>query len=180
MAHRSWLLVTYKVPPEPSKNRVGFWRKLKSMGGVYLQSGVCLLPKTDENGRHLKILENDISKAGGEAVILETIALDRLQEDKVIGRFKADREEEYREFLDKCGDFDAEMAKETKAKHFTYAELEENEVDLKKLQHWLEKIKRLDFYEAKSRSECEKRLRGCEALLEAYARCVFEAHDENR
>lgn len=176
----TWLLLTYKVPPEPAARRVALWRKLKGMGGVYLQNGVCLLPKTDDHVRRLKMLENDIAGMAGESVILETIALDRSQEDKVLTRFKADRDEEYVEFIDKCDDFEAEIAKETAAEHFTYAELEENDVDLKKLQGWLDKIKKLDFYGAERRDEADQRLRGCETLLDEYARRVFDAHDENR
>lgn len=176
----SWLLLTYKVPPEPARGRVALWRKLKGMGAVYLQSGVCLLPKTDDHVRRLKIIENDIAEMSGEAVILETTALNRAQEQKVVARFKADRDEDYTEFLDKCNDFEAEIAKEIKARHFTYAELEENDADLRKLQGWLGKIKRLDFYGAPLRSEAEQRLEACESLLEAYAQRVFDAHDENR
>ena len=97
----------------------------------------------------------------------------------MVARFKADRNEEYVEFLDKCRDFEAEIAKETDAQHFTYAELEENDVDLKKLQSWLEKIVKLDFYGATLAVEAAKRLKGCEALLDAYAQRVFEEHDEN-
>lgn len=79
-----WLLLTYKVPAEPASKRVALWRRLKSMGAVYLQNGVCLLPETDDHVRRLKMLENDIAEIGGEAVILEAVALDRLQEDKVV------------------------------------------------------------------------------------------------
>ena len=180
MATMSWLLLTYKVPPEPAAKRIALWRRLKGMGAVYLQNGVCLLPKTDDHARRLKMLENDIGAMGGDAVILETIALDRSQDDKVVGRFKADRDEAYREFIDKCDDFEAEIAKETAAEHFTYAELEENDVDLKKLQGWLEKIGKLDFYGAALASEAAERLKQCEGLLDAYAQRVFNAHDENR
>jgi hypothetical protein len=180
MPVQTWLSLTYKVPPEPSKKRIALWRRLKGMGAVYLQSGMCLLPKTDDHVRRLKMLENDIAEMGGEAVILETVALDRAQEDKVITRFKIDRDEEYEEFLDKCNDFEAEIAKETAARHFTYAELEENDVDLKKLQGWLEKIRKLDFYGASFATQAEERLKKCEEILDAYAQRVFEAHDENR
>ncbi|RUY19887.1 chromate resistance protein ChrB, partial [Mesorhizobium sp. M7A.F.Ca.US.001.04.2.1] len=92
----TWLLLTYKVPPEPATKRVALWRRLKGMGAIYLQNGVCLLPKTDDHVRRLKMLENDVSKMGGESVILETVALDRAQEDKVVARFKADRDDQYR------------------------------------------------------------------------------------
>lgn len=180
MVTQAWLLLTYKVPPEPAARRIALWRRLKGMGAVYLQNGVCLLPKTDDHVRRLKMLENEASEMGGEAVILETVALDRAQEEKVVGRFKADRDEAYREFIDKCADFEGEIAKERAANHFTYAELEENDVDLKKLQGWFEKIRKLDFYGAALGAEAEERLHACETLLDAYARQVFEAHDENR
>src|SRR6266851_4032166 len=180
MASPSWLLLTYKVPPEPAAKRVALWRRLKGMGAVYLQNGVCLLPKTDDHARRLKMLENEVAEIGGDAVILETVALDRAQEEKVVGRFKADRDEAYREFIDKCDDFEAEIAKETTTEHFTYAELEENDVDLKKLQGWLAKIGKLDFYGGEMAGEAAERLKKCEALLDAYAQRVFNAHDENR
>lgn len=180
MATISWLLLTYKVPPEPAAKRVGLWRRLKSLGAVYLQNGVCLLPKTDDHIRRLKMLENDISEMGGEAFILETVALDRSQEDRVVARFKADRDEQYREFIRRCADFEAEIAKERATNKFTYAELEEEDTDLKKLQAWLEKIRKLDFYGATLASDAADRLRVCEELLESYAQQVFDAHDENR
>ena len=176
----SWLLLTYKVPPEPAARRIAIWRKLKGMGAVYLQNGVCLLPKTAEHLRRLKMLEKDVEGAQGESVLLETVGLDRGQEEKVVGRFRADRDEAYGEFIDKCDDFEREVAKEIAASHYTYAELEENDVDLKKLQGWLVKIERLDFYGGEKAEEARDRLKGCEAVLNDYARRVFAAHDENR
>lgn len=172
--------MTYKVPPEPAAKRVALWRRLKGMGAVYLQNGVCLLPKTDDHMRRLKMMENDIAGMEGDCVILQTIALDRAQEDKVIARFKADRDDEYREFLGRCQGFEEEIAKERAINKFTYAELEEEDTDLKKLQSWFEKIRKLDFYGATLADEAAKRLHVCEVLLDAYAKQVFESHDENR
>jgi hypothetical protein len=180
MATTSWLLLTYKVPPEPSRGRIALWRKLKGMGAVYLQNGVCLLPKTDDHLRKLKILENDITEMAGEAVLLETVGLDQRQQEKVIERFNHDRNEGYQEFIGRCTDFEAEIAKETGAKHFTYGELEENDEDLKKLRGWLDKICKLDFYGAPLAREATAHLERCEILLDTYARKVFAAQEENR
>ncbi|MEO5759822.1 MAG: Chromate resistance protein ChrB [Mesorhizobium sp.] len=179
MVVTTWLLLTYKVPPEPPGKRVALWRRLKGMGAVYLQNGVCVLPKTDDHVRRLKMLENDIREMNGEAVILETVALDRLQEEKVVLRFREDRDEQYREFIGRCAGFEAEIAKEFSINKFTYAELEEEDTDLKKLQGWLEKIRKLDFYGAPLAEEASARLRACEVLLEGYAQRVFDAHNEN-
>jgi hypothetical protein len=174
----TWLLLTYKMPPEPAAKRIAIWRKLKGMGAVYLQNGVCVLPKSDDHVRRLKMIENDIREAKGESVILETVALDRMQEDKVVSRFKADRDDAYLEFIDKCDDFEREVAKEIAASHYTFAELEENDVDLKKLQGWLGKIEKLDFYGGERAGEARGRLKGCEAVLDDYARRVFNAQDD--
>ena len=92
MDTQHWLLLTYKVPSEPAKRRVALWRRLKGMGAVYLQQGVCLIPKTDEHARRLKMLTNDIAEMDGESVLLETVAVDRVQADKVVARFMADRD----------------------------------------------------------------------------------------
>lgn len=180
MARPTWLLLTYKVPPEPAKKRVALWRKIKGMGAVYLQNGVCLLPRTDSHLRRLKMIENEIAEMGGEAVLLETVGLDRAQEDKVMARFDADRNEAYREFIERCDGFEAEIARESAGGKFTFAELQENDEDLKKLRSWLEKIRKLDFYGASLAGEANKRMAACEALLDAFAKQVFEAQEENR
>lgn len=168
--------MTYKVPPEPAAKRVALWRRLKGMGAVYLQNGVCLLPQTQEHMRQLKMLENDAAEMGGETVLLVTTSLDKAQEDKVIARFKADRDDQYREFIGKCEGFEAEIAREIAKEKFTYAELEEEDNDLKKLQSWVEKIKSLDFYDAPLAATASERLTACEELLADYARRVFHAN----
>lgn len=180
MATETWFLLTYKVPPEPNRRRVALWRKLKGLGALYLQSGVCLLPKTDDHLRALKVIENEIAEMEGEAVLLESAPLDKAQGEKVVARFRAERNEQYGELVDKCADFEAEIAKEVAADHFTYAEIEENDEDLKKLKTWYTKIKALDFYDAPLASEAAARISACEALLDGYAHQVFARQDENR
>lgn len=55
-----------------------------------------------------------------------------------------------------------------------------NDVDLKKLQGWLAKIGKLDFYGAERAVQAEEWLKGCADVLDDYARRVFDAHYENR
>ena len=176
----AWLLLTYKVPTEPSKFRVAIWRRIRSLGAVYMQNSICVLPKTTDHQRQLRMVQADIESAGGEAVIFETLALDPKQEARVVGYFKQDREQDYEEFLDKCADYKKEVDKEVKADHYTFAELKENDEDLKKLKNWLERIKTLDFYGAPARATAEKQLTECEELLESYANEVFEREQSVR
>lgn len=175
-----WLLLTYKLPPEPARKRVSVWRKLKGMGAIYLQGGVCLLPKTDDHLRRLKVLENEIAEAEGEALLLATVGLDQKQQDKIVARFNAERDEEYKEFIEKCVAFEEEIAEETRVQHFTFAELGENEQELMKFKSWIEKIQKLDFCKAPRAGEAAERLLRSEAILDAYAQNVFAAQEENR
>lgn len=180
MVASQWLLLTYKVPPEPARKRIALWRKIKGLGAVYLQNGVCVLPRTDEHLRRLKMIENEIVRMGGEAVLLETVALDRPQQQKVLARFNADRNEAYQEFIERCDGFEAEIARESAAGKFTYAELEENDEDLKKLRTWFEKIRKLDSHNASLAGTATKRLARCATLLDRFSQQVFEAQEENR
>jgi len=91
------VLLAYKVSPEPTRTRVGIWRRIKSLGAVYLQSSVCIPACTSDHERQLKLLQNEIVQAGGIADVLETTALDKQQEVAIVRRFQQDREAQYRE-----------------------------------------------------------------------------------
>ena len=170
----SWLLLIYKVPAEPTKVRVGIWRRIRGLGAVYIQNGISVLPASNEHQRQLRMVQSDIEQAGGEAVIFETLALDTRQEELVVSRFKHDRDQDYEEFLDKCADYKREVQKEVDANHYTFAELRENDEDLKKLKNWLDRIKALDFYGAPAKGAADQQLGECEAMLDAYANEVYE------
>ncbi|HTN48323.1 MAG TPA: Chromate resistance protein ChrB [Burkholderiaceae bacterium] len=169
-----WLLLAYKVANEPSKLRVGLWRRLRGMGAVYIQGGVCVLRNTSEYQRQLRALQGEVLRAGGEAVLFEVLPLDPKQQALVVDRFKRDRDDDYEEFLDKCSDFKREVQKEVKASHYSFAELQENEEDLKKLRNWLAKIEALDHFGASARALAERELSACEQVLDAYANTVFD------
>lgn len=179
MGTANWLLLAYKMPPEPARTRIAIWRKLKGMGAVYLQNGVCVLPRSDDHLRRLKVVENEIEQAGGEAILLSADGLDQRQAEKVVGRFNADRDEEYRELISKCEAYQAEIAEETRVRHLTYAELGENEQEFAKLKTWYAKIAQNDYYEAPLANSAREWLKRCENILEAYAQNVFSAHEES-
>lgn len=172
-------MLSYKVPSEPARHRMAVWRRLKSLGAIYLNNGVCLLPSDTDHLRQVKILANEIVEMGGEAVVLESAPIDPGQRERVVERFRADRDEAYHEVIERCAGFEAEIERESAAGKFTYAELEENDEDLKKLRTWFEKIEKLDFYEAPQGPIAAGRLERCAALLDEFAQRVFEAQDEN-
>lgn len=47
------------------------------------------------------MLETVIDERGGDSIVLEAVALDRSQEEKVLARFRADRDK----FIGRCANF---------------------------------------------------------------------------
>jgi hypothetical protein len=173
-----WLLLIYRVPPEPTRLRSTVWRRIKSLGAIYLQNSVAALPASAANERSLRKLRREIVDMSGTAVLLSAGVL--VGESEVRGSFQTARNDEYEEIVDKCQDFLAQVQKEYDENHFTYAELEENEVDLVKLKNWFAKIIDRDVFGASGRASCEQYLDKCEQSLEAYAARVYAEEAEGQ
>ena len=173
-----WLLLIYRVPPEPTRLRSTVWRRIKSLGAIYLQNSVAALPASAANERSLRKLRREIVDMSGTAVLLSAGVL--VGEGEVRTSFQTARNDEYEEIVDKCQDFLRQVQKEYDENHFTYAELEENEVDLVKLKNWFAKIVERDVFGASGRPECEQYLEKCEQSLEAYAARVYAEEAEGQ
>jgi hypothetical protein len=175
-ADESWFLLVYRIPSDPTRLRATVWRRLKSLGAVYLQNSAAALPASDGAERALRKLRREILEMKGSAVLLSCSALAGGQD--VVAMFQAARDSEYEEILDKCVDFHAGLDKEYVANHFTYGELEENEVELVKLRSWYGKVVARDVYAAPKRAAALAALDECEVALEEYAARVYVEEDE--
>ncbi len=167
----TWLLLIYRVPSEPTRLRATVWRRLKGLGAIYLQNSAAALPSSPSAERALRKLRRDIADMAGTAVLLSCDAV--AGEADIRAAFQAARDDEYEEVVDRARDFLVQVDKEHLAEHFTYAELEENEVDLAKLQAWLAKVRSRDAFGAARRQAAEEALAECEASLETYAAQVY-------
>ncbi len=168
---KGWLLLIYRVPSEPTRLRAAVWRRLKSLGAIYLQNSAAALPANAATERALRKLRREIIDMSGTAVLLSCSVL--AGESDVHKAFQAARNDEYEEIVDRCQDFLQQVQKEYAENHFTYAELEENEVDLVKLRNWLAKVQERDVFGADGRHAAEKAIEECEQSLEAYAAQVY-------
>jgi ChrB-like protein len=174
-----WLLLVYRVPSEPTRLRAAVWRRIKSVGAIYLQNSAAALPASVTAERAFRRLRSEILDMSGTAVLLSCDVL--AGEAEIKASFQAARDDEYEEIVDKCQDFLGQVDKEYAAHHFSYAELEENEVDLVKLRNWLARVRERDVFGAAGRAPAEAALVTCEDKLEAYAARVYaEEADESR
>ena len=177
-AGSGWLLLIYRVPPEPTRLRSTVWRRIKALGAIYLQNSVAALPASPANERSLRKLRREILDMSGTAILLSAAAL--AGDAEVRAAFLAARNDEYEEIVDKCEDFLRQVQKEYDENHFTYAELEENEEDLVKLKNWFAKIVDRDAFGASGRPATERALESCEQSLEAYAARVYAEEAEGQ
>jgi hypothetical protein len=170
-----WFMLVYKIPAEPTRYRASVWRKLKAAGAIYLQNGVATLPASTANERVLRGIVHEIAGMQGTTYLLRGAVVG--DETALLTVFQAARDAEYGEVLGRCRDFHAELDKERAAGNLSFAELEENEDDLAKLETWLGKIRARDPFGAPLRAEAEQALESCRIDLETFAAAVYRAAD---
>lgn len=64
-----WVLLSYRIPREPSTARIAVWRKLKRLGVATLGDGVVGLPADARTREQLDWIAEEIVENGGEAMV---------------------------------------------------------------------------------------------------------------
>jgi len=164
-----WLLVTVSAAGS-STLRVHAWRKLRSMGALYLQNSVALVPARPETARALAKLLDRLRRSGGEGRALSIAITDAEEERRLIDQFSAERSDEYGEIVTRVPAFLEEIASERRRDRASYGEVEESEADLERLRKWLDRVRARDYFDAPGRSEAEAAVERCAREL-----AVFEA-----
>jgi hypothetical protein len=95
-----WVLLTYKVPREPTANRAQVWRKLKRLGALLIHDAVWVLPATPWTCEQFQWLAVEIGELGGEAHLWESRLLLQGQDDALIQQFQARVDSIYQEIVD--------------------------------------------------------------------------------
>lgn len=99
MSNRTWLLLVYKVPPEPTARRVYVWRKLKRLGAILLHDAVWVLPPTAYTREQLQWLVAEIVEMTGDALLWEAQLISAEQDEGLVQQFNAQSEAAYGEIL---------------------------------------------------------------------------------
>jgi hypothetical protein len=174
-----WVVLTYRLPNEPSRHRVAVWRELRRVGAVSLQQATWALPNRrgfkDAIAKAVELIE----RAEGEVLVFDAVPQGDEMAARLETHFSAERDEEWREFLAECTKFDAEIDKEIRIQKFTAAELDEEEQNLERLRRWFRELKARDLFGSSSQPEAERRLKACVEHLENYAELVYENEGES-
>jgi hypothetical protein len=174
MEIESWVIFAYKIPSEPSSIRVRVWRNLKTLGVHYIQQSVCICPNTVEVLKKIKKLELLIVENGGEVSLIEVEKLSSKSEETIRSEFNKERTLEYKEFIQETEKFLKEIEEETKKLNFSFREIEENEVELRRLKNWLLKIKKRDFFQSESQQQAMAFFEECSRAFEVFIQHVYK------
>ena len=89
MARHSFILLVYKLPSQPTRLRIQAWRRLQSVGSVYLQDGVAALPNRPDLDENLRYIASSIVEAGGTAITLRASGTSEFDEGEIEAKFRA-------------------------------------------------------------------------------------------
>jgi hypothetical protein len=173
--NHDWLVISTSTAGAAGTLRVQVWRKLRSLGALYLQQSACLLPARDDVVREIGRLANRIQHQGGTVRVLRIRFAEPGEEQSVIEEFNAARDAEYAEVLERIPALHQELAQERVRGRATYAEVEESEADLCRFRKWLAKITARDYFSAPGGEAARAAVDEAAADLAAFEQAALHA-----
>ena len=92
-----WVLLSYRLPREPSTPRINLWRKLKKLGVAQLADGVVALPSDDRTREQFEWLADEVVESGGQAGVWLAYPSTASQERELTAQIADARAAEYSE-----------------------------------------------------------------------------------
>lgn len=160
-----WILLIYKIPPQPARLRIGVWRKLKKLGAVYLQKSVVVLPENAYLRDELENTAHDIENFRGEATIVFTSNIEK--EANIIAEFQEQTNKEYEKIITS-----AEIFLKTISTRNRKTKIKELEAMLNELRQKFTEARHVDYFDAEKRKEAERAVQECD---EQYLQLLREA-----
>jgi hypothetical protein len=170
-----FLLVSVSTAGGPPSLRVQVWRKLRSLGALYLQQSVCLLPAQEPAARQVRRLLARVLSEGGTGRVITIAVPDAQEHAALVAEFNAARDAEYAEVLERAPALLAEIAAETARGRASYAEVEESEADLHRFRVWLDKIVARDYFNAPGRAAADAAVAQCAQALAQFEAAALRA-----
>jgi hypothetical protein len=170
-----FLLVSVSTVGAPASLRVQVWRRLRSLGALYLQQSVCLLPEREVVARAVRRLLARVTADGGTGRALTIEVPDPGEYAGLVAEFNAARDAEYAEVVERAPSLLEELATETARGRATYAEVEESEADLTRFRSWIGKITARDYFGAPGRAAAEAAVADCARALADFEAAALAA-----
>ncbi|MEU6687281.1 Chromate resistance protein ChrB [Streptomyces sp. NPDC046832] len=137
-----WVLLSYRMPREPSTPRITVWRKLKRLGVAQISDGLIALPADARTREHIDWIAEEIEGFGGTATVWLAQPGSTAQERQLAQSMAEARTTEYQQVIAQ-----AEQAR-------TRSE-EERQRTLRRLRAELRRIQRRDYFPPPARRAAE-------------------------
>jgi hypothetical protein len=137
-----WVLLSYRLPREPSTPRITVWRKLKRLGVAQISDGLIALPADARTREQLEWIAEEITEFGGTA----TLWIARpaaIAEERKLARSMADA---------RGAEYEAVRVQAEEARH---QPADERQRVLRRLRAELRRIHRRDYFPSPERRTAE-------------------------
>jgi Protein ChrB, N-terminal len=151
-----WVLLSYRLPREPSAPRLAVWRKVKQLGAAQLLDGLIALPLDSRNREQLEWLADEVVEASGEAAIWIAEPATAAQERELAGHLQATITEHYRAIAAEARQASAEPA----GRHRR---------TLSRLRRELGRVRRRDYFPPTERDDAERAVEALATRLDDLA-----------
>lgn len=141
-----WVLLTYRLPREPSAPRLALWRKLKRLGVAQLADGLVALPADARTREQLEWAAGDVEEAGGTAGVWFARPATRALEWSIVQPMNEARAAEYAETT-------------AQAQAARVLETPQRAQVLRRLRGQIRQIERRDFFRPPQREQARLALR---------------------
>ncbi|HEX9053940.1 MAG TPA: Chromate resistance protein ChrB [Gemmatimonadales bacterium] len=95
MTQATWILLSSRLPREPTRLRLSIWRRLKRIGAVLLHDSVWVLPADAKTREAFEWLAEEIEEQGGTALTWEALSLSADQDQRIVQQFRVEADERY-------------------------------------------------------------------------------------
>ena len=155
-----WVLLSYRVPREPSTPRIAIWRKLRRLGVAQIGDGLVALPADARTLEALDWLAGDVGEAGGTATLWQAQLVSRSAERELIAGLVAARASEYDDIAASAeAALRAAIAGPARGPQRVQTASVEADRRLRLLRRQLRQVQRRDFFPPPQRERAQQALR---------------------
>jgi hypothetical protein len=151
--------------------RATVWRRVKSLGGIYLHAGVAAIPATRETERALRLIHHMVELEGGSGVLIKASVIG--DERALRAAYDAVRNDEYSSFADRLGAFVQEVHRDLDNSRTIYPVLSRHDRRFGELRKELAGIEANDYFGAEAHREAVDALARAETALERFAAVIY-------
>src|SRR5258708_3248048 len=152
-----WVLLSYRLPREPSTPRIAVWRKLRRLGVAQISDGLVALPAGARTREQLEWVSEEVIDARGTAAIWLARPATRAQEDQLAQAMAAARGAEYQALITAADQAAASLAADPPARAAA----------VRRLRNELRAIQRRDYFPPAERDHAHAALQALAASREA-------------